>query len=277
MRLVRTDADGRGEAIELAGESLIVGRQTTRGVQIEHPTVSREHARFFVRDGVWQIADLNSSNGTFVNGARVTKATLKPGDVVKLGSIELRLDDAAKPTAARPTAASDEIQLEDDFFAAPPKAAAPKPSTASAVDEIQLDEGPVTAKFPTPAKTPTGAGSISGAGGAAGTIAGRGPTMPTPGPNLSTMPGSLGVPPPPKRLSTQNLVRKSDEATGGGVLRHDIAQYGGFMKLVIVVLCLGAAYGLYLGVMKLTETVVPERTEAPASTETQDEAPEADK
>ncbi|MBK6942860.1 MAG: FHA domain-containing protein [Planctomycetes bacterium] len=265
MRLVRTDADGRGEAIELSAESMIVGRQTTRGVQIEHPTVSREHARFFVRDGVWQIADLNSSNGTFVNGARVTKATLKPGDLVKLGSIELRLDDAAKPAAA-----SDEIELEDDFFAAPPKTTATKPSAASAVDEIQLDEGPVTAKFPTPAKTPTGAGSISGAGAA------RVPAMPTPGPNLSTMPGAMGAP-PPKRLSTQNLVRKSDEATSGGVLRHDIAQYGGFMKFVIVVVCVGAAYGLYLGVMKLTETVVPARTEAPASTETQDEAPEADK
>lgn len=271
MRLVRTDADGRGEAIELAGESVIVGRQTTRGVQIEHPTVSREHARFFVRDGVWQIADLNSSNGTFVNGARVTKATLKPGDLVKLGSIELRLDDAAKPPAARPTAASDEIQLEDDFFAAPPKATAARPSAAAAVDEIQLDEGPVTAKFPTPAKTPTGAGSISGAGAA------RAPTMPTPGPNLSTMPGAMGVPPPPKRLSTQNLVRKSDEASSGGVLRHDIAQYGGFMKFVIVAACVGAAYGLYLGVMKLTETVVPAKTEAPANPDVEDEATEADK
>lgn len=269
MRLVRTDADGRGEAIELAGDSVIVGRQTTRGVQIEHPTVSREHARFFVRDGVWQIADLNSSNGTFVNGARVTKATLKPGDLVKLGSIELRLDDAARPAAA-----SDEIQLEDDFFAAPPKAAAARPSPAVEVDEIQLDEGPMTAKFPTPAKTPTGAGSISGAGGAG---AARAPAMPTPGPNLSTMPGAMGVPPPPKRLSTQNLVRKTDEAAGGGVLRHDIAQYGGFMKLVIVVLCLGAAYGLYLGVMKLTETVVPEQKEAPAATDEAIEEPEAEK
>lgn len=270
MRLVRTDADGRGEAIDLAGESVIVGRQTTRGAQIDHPTVSREHARFFVRDGVWQIADLNSSNGTFVNGAKVTKATLKAGDVVRLGNVEFKLHDTAKPAAA-----ADEIRLEDDFFSAPSKPAAPKPSATVDVDEIQLDEGPVTSKFPTPAKTPMGAGSISGAGGA-GAAAARA-TLPSPGPNLSTMPGATGAPPPPKRLSTQNLVRKSDEAAGGGVLRHDIAQYGGFMKFVIVAACAGLAYGLYLGVMKLTETVVPERTEAPATTDVEDEATDADK
>jgi hypothetical protein len=274
VRLVRTDAEGRGDVVELAGESIIVGRQTSRGVQVEHPTVSREHAKFFVRDGQWQIADLNSSNGTFVNGAKVTKATLKAGDAVRLGSVEFRLDDGAKPVAA---AAADEIRLEDDFFAAPPRsasAAKPTPAPAADIDEIRLDEGPVTSKFPTPAKTPTGAGSISGAGGAG---AARAPTMPTPGPNLSTMPGATGAPPPPKRLSTQNLVRKTDEAAGGGVLRHDIAQYGGFMKLVIVVLCLGAAYGLYLGVMKLTETVVPEQKEAPAATDEATEEPEAEK
>jgi pSer/pThr/pTyr-binding forkhead associated (FHA) protein len=55
-----------------------------------------------VRDGQWQIADLNSSNGTFVNGAKVTKATLKAGDAVRLGSVEFRVAGKDDKEMGRP-------------------------------------------------------------------------------------------------------------------------------------------------------------------------------
>jgi len=51
--------------------------------------VSREHARARVRHGVLTLEDLESRNGTYVNGERVEHATLEPGDVVALGGVLL--------------------------------------------------------------------------------------------------------------------------------------------------------------------------------------------
>ena len=91
--VVVTSPDLRPEsAIEVAAPT-IVGRESGSGIRLEHDEfVSARHVRIDSRpDGVW-IEDLGSTNGTFVNNARVTGARrLAANDVLKVGATELRL------------------------------------------------------------------------------------------------------------------------------------------------------------------------------------------
>lgn len=82
-----------GRAIEV-GVATIVGRDHESGVRLDGDEfASARHARIDPRaDGVW-VEDLGSTNGTFVNGDRVDSTRLlQPGDVLRVGETEFRLD-----------------------------------------------------------------------------------------------------------------------------------------------------------------------------------------
>jgi len=81
-----------GATIELAGPT-VVGREAGTGIRLDHDDyVSARHARIEPRlDGTW-LEDLGSTNGTYVNGARVDGGRkLQTGDLVRIGSTELQL------------------------------------------------------------------------------------------------------------------------------------------------------------------------------------------
>ncbi len=64
-----------------------LGRTIGNDVVIQDATVSRHHARLFFHDGNWLIEDLQSANGTFVNGTRVLRPTmLQHGDELRLAT-----------------------------------------------------------------------------------------------------------------------------------------------------------------------------------------------
>ncbi len=71
---------------------LILGRHDSCDVVLSDPSVSRRHARLVFRDGNWVLQDLHSTNGTLVNGVRVGRCTLRPGDRLALGDEQLRID-----------------------------------------------------------------------------------------------------------------------------------------------------------------------------------------
>ncbi|HET7711733.1 MAG TPA: FHA domain-containing serine/threonine-protein kinase [Thermoanaerobaculia bacterium] len=73
------------EKFLMQGE-VMVGRDRTCSVVLQHPAVSRRHARITHNGTAWQLEDLKSANGTYVNNNRVEKAMLKPGDVVRFGA-----------------------------------------------------------------------------------------------------------------------------------------------------------------------------------------------
>jgi pSer/pThr/pTyr-binding forkhead associated (FHA) protein len=82
----------QGEALEVGGVST-VGRDHDCAVNLDGDEfASARHARIDPRpDGVW-VEDLGSTNGTFVNGARIaSQRLLQPGDVLRVGETELRL------------------------------------------------------------------------------------------------------------------------------------------------------------------------------------------
>jgi hypothetical protein len=71
---------------------LLVGRHHACDVVLSDPSVSRRHARLVFRDGSWVLQDLESTNGTTVNGVRVGRCALRPGDLLALGDEELLID-----------------------------------------------------------------------------------------------------------------------------------------------------------------------------------------
>ena len=80
------------QAFELPpGRSLVVGRGVASDIAIYDPTISRRHAELIAEaDGV-EVRDLGSSNGTCINGSRVTAGRLRPNDSVTFGKVLFRL------------------------------------------------------------------------------------------------------------------------------------------------------------------------------------------
>jgi hypothetical protein len=73
-------------------EDLLVGRHAGCDVVLPDPSVSRRHAWLTFRDARWVLRDLDSTNGTWINGQRVQRCELQAGDRLRLGSAELLVD-----------------------------------------------------------------------------------------------------------------------------------------------------------------------------------------
>ena len=71
-----------------------VGRSPDADISIGDDSISRRHCKFFLNaSGALSVYDFNSMNGTYVDDQRIKKrAVLKPGDIVRVGSICLKLE-----------------------------------------------------------------------------------------------------------------------------------------------------------------------------------------
>lgn len=69
-----------------------IGRGEDNQFQIIHPTISTHHCEMVLGDGTVILRDCGSTNGTFVNGTRITEAVLEPGQTVHLGDVELYVE-----------------------------------------------------------------------------------------------------------------------------------------------------------------------------------------
>lgn len=80
------ESGGERREIKVAGP-ITVGRSQTAGVYLDDKTLSREHTQFYLDHGRLCVRDLDSKNGTLLNGAILKQpAALKPGDKVKVGA-----------------------------------------------------------------------------------------------------------------------------------------------------------------------------------------------
>jgi len=75
-----------------AHPELVIGRHHACDVVLENLSVSRRHARLLFRDAKWIVQDLESTNGTIVNGTRVGRCELRPGDQLVLGNTYVTID-----------------------------------------------------------------------------------------------------------------------------------------------------------------------------------------
>jgi adenylate cyclase len=79
------------------GRVVVVGRAVTSDVPIYDPTISRKHAELILTDGGVKVKDVGSSNGTFLNGARITEAVAAENDVITFGKVAFRVKDVRAP------------------------------------------------------------------------------------------------------------------------------------------------------------------------------------
>ena len=72
---------------EFVGDIVFIGRTQSNQIVIDHPTVSAQHAVLLRTGDSYSLKDLNSANGTQINGDFVTDAELKDGDTIRFGSV----------------------------------------------------------------------------------------------------------------------------------------------------------------------------------------------
>jgi pSer/pThr/pTyr-binding forkhead associated (FHA) protein len=90
--LVVTDAEGTSRTYPLAQEPLAIGRADGCQVVLGDTYASQMHARVFPKDGNWFVEDLGSTNGTYLNRAKVTApAEVGAGDEIRIGKTTLEL------------------------------------------------------------------------------------------------------------------------------------------------------------------------------------------
>jgi len=99
MWILRTAPEDDSPALTfrlLPGVPRTMGRAVVADFVIDAPMVSRVHCRVLVSpSGVLEVEDLDSTNGTFVNDRRVTRAVLVAGDCLRVGRVEMRVSRPA--------------------------------------------------------------------------------------------------------------------------------------------------------------------------------------
>ena len=96
-RLVAQSPEFEGKTFDLSGPEVTVGRVADNRIQIEHASVSGHHATFKLDQLDYVIKDLDSTNGTRINGERITQQKLRRNDILRLGNIELLYDSEHAP------------------------------------------------------------------------------------------------------------------------------------------------------------------------------------
>ena len=98
-RLVLLTEGFTGRSFELKAERSTVGRSEDNNFQIPAPSVSGHHCEIQLKGSDVVVKDLDSTNGTFINGEQITEQALQVGQTVRFGSVEARLE-ASAPTGA---------------------------------------------------------------------------------------------------------------------------------------------------------------------------------
>lgn len=93
-------------AFELKSERSTIGRLEDNAFQLAESSVSGHHCEVLLAGDEVVVRDLNSTNGTFINDKQISQQALKPGQVLRVGQVELRLENGASAPA---TAAKKQI------------------------------------------------------------------------------------------------------------------------------------------------------------------------
>lgn len=105
---------GGGDPIPLLKTSLTVGRRESADIVLRFPNVSGNHCELSIVDGYWCVKDLGSSNGTKVNGSRVSEQRLEPGDTLSVAKHEYEI--SYEPAKLGATGAPADKPAKADVF-----------------------------------------------------------------------------------------------------------------------------------------------------------------
>jgi predicted component of type VI protein secretion system len=230
--------DAQGHEFSIPPDhAVVLGRLPTCAIPIQEASVSREHAKIFLRDERYLLVDLNSANGTFVNGKRVTRAELADGDEVTLGSARLVFENgvapSAPPAAPAPPVASRALEVSP--------AGAPESSGFNLEDDpfandadVVRAETEVEVRVSQPARGQPRAASSA--------------------PVIQTRDEVLQFRAQPRNVR-------------GGMLREDLQQRPLSFQILMVLLGLGVAALLFFGVRSVVAKLMPNGEDSAASSE----------
>jgi pSer/pThr/pTyr-binding forkhead associated (FHA) protein len=112
-----------GKVIDLIEDRITIGRALDNMIRLEDATCSHHHAMLLSEEGTYKLRDLNSTNGTRVNGMRIVETRLNNGDQVRLGSVEIRYEsDVRKSSQPLPPAQTGVDLSQAGAGSAPPQA-----------------------------------------------------------------------------------------------------------------------------------------------------------
>ena len=77
--------------LETEKPEITIGRSSSTDIQIDNLAVSKLHARIFHQRHQYTVEDLNSTNGTFLNGEKIVKAVLNHNDLINIGKHSLKI------------------------------------------------------------------------------------------------------------------------------------------------------------------------------------------
>lgn len=104
IRLIVKEGPNPGTVFELKERETTLGRREGNDVVVAFPAVSGQHARITIEGSFYFLEDLNSSNGTFLNGQRISELTqMKAGDEIRLGHSVVLTFEAPRPVVPDPS------------------------------------------------------------------------------------------------------------------------------------------------------------------------------
>ena len=140
FQLVIVKGPNTSKVLPVRTEVTTVGRQEDCQIRVVSSEVSRKHCQLLEKDGKLFVKDLNSSNGTFVNGRKIQdQQLLGPGAHLTVGPLTFRVDvlGAASP-AAKPGDTAPEAPSPVQAAPAAPAKPAPAPAKEMADDDFAL-------------------------------------------------------------------------------------------------------------------------------------------
>ena len=90
-------------------KSLTIGRREDNDIRLTHSTVSRNHTRVYLDNGRAVVEDMDSRNGTYLNGERIYRAVLSSGDLIWVGEVALRFLQESKDDGVYKAAETQEL------------------------------------------------------------------------------------------------------------------------------------------------------------------------
>ena len=113
--LTLADISGDTWSEDIVETEKILGRSESVDIRLDHSSISRQHCRFWRENNTCYVADCGSTNGTYVNGLKIEKEKLNPGDTIVVGRFELVVEDKDRvlPTLDLPDPPISRVQLLD--------------------------------------------------------------------------------------------------------------------------------------------------------------------
>ena len=148
VTLIIFKPSGGQKQIPLKAGRYVIGRQKGVTLQIPLRSVSREHCELVIKSDSVKVRDLGSSNGTFRNNDRITEASLKAGDYLRIGELNMAIQVDGEPAEIAPPPPPPPGSAESSMLKTPlhPQAAiaganVPKPADTDESEDLLASFG----------------------------------------------------------------------------------------------------------------------------------------